>query len=343
MKKKHIIIIIFLLGMATGAFLMNKILFASNIQLAQEKTYIDIPPKTNFDSLTKILTPYLKSEQTFKLASKIKRFSKPKSGRYLLKNGMNNNELINMLRIGNRLEVNVTFNNKNYLDDLAGAVSKQIAPDSLSLLNAMRDKEFIREKGFTPDNILLMYIPNTYRMYYNTSAEEFRDKMLKEYNKFWNEKRIALAKKQGLTPIEAGILASIIQKESTKADELPRIAGVYLNRLKKGMRLEADPTVVYAYQQQHGRDLVIRRVLNKHKKTDSPYNTYNYAGLPPGPVCMPDIRSIKAVLHPEQHDYLFFVADFNKPGYHIFSKSLSEHNRHARDYHTHLNRNKIYH
>ena len=343
MKKKHIIIIIFLLGMATGAYLMNKIFYTSNIQLPKAKTYLDVPENTNLDSLTKILSPYLKSKRTFQWASKIKRFSKPKAGRYLLKNGMSNNELINMLRIGNRVEVNVTFNNKNYLDDLAGAVSRQIAPDSLSLLKAMNDNEFIKKNAFTKDNILLMYIPNTYRMYYNTSAEQFRNKMLKEYQKFWTDERIAQAKKQGLTPIEAGILASIIQKESTKASELPRIAGVYLNRLKKGMLLQADPTVVYAYRQKHGRDLVIKRVLNKHKEIDSPYNTYKYAGLPPGPVCMPDIRSIKAVLQPEKHNYLYFVADFNKPGYHIFSKSLSEHNRHARNYHTHLNRNRIYH
>jgi len=341
MKKKYIIALVFILGILSGVYLMNKTLYAPNV--STEKTYIDIPDKTDFDTLIQILSPYLKSKPSFKLASKIKRFSKPKTGRYLLKKGMSNNELINMLRIGKRLEVNVTFNNKNYLDDLAGAISRQIAPDSLSLLQAMRDKNFIRENGFTKDNTLLMYIPNTYRMYYNTGAKQFRKKMLDEYHKFWNDKRIALAKKQGLTPVEAGILASIIQKESTKTSELPRIAGVYLNRLKKGMLLQADPTVVYAYQQKHGRDLVIKRVLNKHKDIESPYNTYKHTGLPPGPICMPDIQSIKAVLHPEKHHYYYFVADFDKPGYHIFSKSLSEHNRHAQNYHTHLNRNKIYH
>ncbi len=344
MKKKLLILVslFILLGVLAGGRFYTA-LFSPNVEVSQNGVTVDIPQKIEIDSLSKILAPYLKSESNFKLASKIKRFSRPKAGRYLIKNGMSNNDLINQLRIGNRLEVKLTFNNRNSLADLAGAVSHQIQPDSLSLLKVMRDKKFIKQNGFTPDNILLMYIPNTYRMFYNTSPEKFRDKMLREYHKFWNEERKKLAQKQGLTPVEAGILASIIQKESTKQDELPRIAGVYLNRLKKNMLLQADPTVVYAYKQQYGNDLVIKRVLNKHKAVDSPYNTYKYAGLPPGPICMPDIQSIEAVLHPEKHNYLYFVADFDKPGYHIFSKTLSEHNRHAQSYHTNLNKQKIFH
>ncbi len=341
--KKYTLIIAVLAVVLSVFLVINSLLFIPNVKLQKDKVYIDVPKNIDIDSLTKILSPYIKSQATFKFASKIKRLTKPHPGRYAIKNMMNNNSLINLLRIGQKLEVKVTFNNKNTLHDLAGAVSHQIEPDSLALLKVMSDKDFIKEKGFTPDNILLMYIPNTYRLYYNTTPEQFRAKMWRAYQKFWNEKRRAKAKKLGLSPVEVGILASIIQKESTKASELPRIAGVYLNRLKKGMLLQADPTVVYAYKQQYGKYLVIKRVLNKHKAVDSPYNTYKYAGLPPGPICMPDIQSIKAVLNPEKHQYYYFVADFNKPGYHLFSKTLREHNQRAGQYHNSLNKQGIYH
>jgi len=343
MKRKHIIIIIITGLIFSVFFALNSIMFIPNVKLNKAKVYIDIPKGIDIDSLSGILKPYIKSRATFKLASKIKRFKHPISGRYEIKEAMNNNSLINLLRIGKRAEINLTFNNQNSILALAGAVSRQIAPDSVELFEVMSDKDWIKNHHFTTDNILLMYIPNTYRMYYHTSPEQFRDKMWREYQKFWNDKRKAKAQKLGLTPIQVGVLASIIQKESTKRSELPRIAGVYLNRLKKGMLLQADPTVVYAYKQKNGQDLVIKRVLNKHKAIDSPYNTYKYAGLPPGPICMPDVQSVKAVLNPENHKYLYFVADFNKPGFHLFSKSLSEHNRRANSYHNSLNQQGIYH
>ncbi len=341
--KKYKFVIAGLAFIFVVAFILNSLLFIPNVNLKQKQVYIDVPQHINTDSLTKILAPFVKSPLTFKLACRIKRFKKPYPGRHLIKNLMNNNNLINTLRIGQKIEVKLTFNNKNSLAALAGTVSHQIEPDSLTLLRVMSDRDFIRKKGFTPDNILLMYIPNTYRLYYNTTPEQFSAKMWRAYQQFWNEKRCSQAKKLGLTPIEVGILASIIQKESTKKSELPRIAGVYLNRLKKGMLLQADPTVVYAYQQKYGKDLIIKRVLNKHKAVDSPYNTYKYAGLPPGPICMPDIQSIKAVLNPEKHSFYYFVADFNKPGYHFFSKTLSEHNKRAGQYHHRLNQEGIYH
>jgi UPF0755 protein len=343
MRKLKIIIGILIITAISGLFILYQIFFAPNVSLSKEQVQIDIPEHIDLDSLSRILKPYLKNNQTFYWTARVKKFKTPKPGRYQIQNKMSNNELINMLRIGKRVEVNVTFNNQNSLQELAGAIAKQIAPDSITLLRVMQDSNFIKQNGFTPDNILLMYIPNTYRMYYNTSANQFRKKMLREYRKFWNKKRTDLAKKQHLTPIKAGILASIIQKESTQEEELPKIAGVYLNRLQKNMLLQADPTVVFAYQQQHGKDLIIKRVLNKHKAVDSPYNTYKHAGLPPGPICMPDIRSIQAVLQPEKHHYYYFVADVNKPGYHIFSKTLNEHNRHANTYRNNLNKQKIFH
>jgi len=344
MKRIYIVLFSLLFISIIGIVVLNTVLYTSNVKVEDNKrVFIDIPKKASFEDVVKRLSPYIKSQQTFRWASKIKRFSKAKAGRYLLKSGINNNELINMLRIGKQVEINLTFNNQNTLEDLAGAVSRQISADSVSLLKAMKDKAFLSKNGFTEATALLMYVPNTYRFYYNTNAEQFRSKMLKSYNKFWNEKRNKLAKKQNLSPIEVGILASIVQKESTKKEELPRIAGVYLNRLKKHMLLQADPTVVYAYRQKYGKDLVIKRVLNKHKAVNSPYNTYKNGGLPPGPICMPDIQSINAVLNPEKHNYYYFVADFDKPGYHIFNERLSQHNRDANKYHKGLNKAKIFH
>ena len=341
--KKYKFIIAGLVFVLAFFLALNTILFVSNVKLNKEKVYIDVPKNIDVDSLTKILKPYIKSTATFKLAAKIKRFTKPHGGRYEIKNFINNNSLINLLRVGQKIEVKVTFNNKNSLPELAGVVSRFIEPDSVELLQAMANSKFIKEKGFTPDNALLMYIPDTYRLYYDTSPEQFREKMWQAYQKFWTKNRRKKAEELGITPVEVGILASIIQKETTKNSELPRVAGVYLNRLKKGMLLQADPTVVYAYKQQFGKDLVIKRVLNKHKAVESPYNTYKYAGLPPGPICMPDIRSIKAVLNPEKHQYYYFVADFNKPGYHLFSKTLRQHNQRAGQYHNNLNRQGIFH
>ena len=343
MKKSYIYIIgiIFLSGIVFGFYLYNA-LYAPNIKTTK-KAFVDVPQKATFQDLEKILSPYFISQRRFELASKLKRFSKAKPGRYQLTDKMSNNDLINQLRIGNQVEIKVTFNNQNSLEDLATAISKQIAPSKEELLHVMQDQTFLNENGFSKETALLMYLPDTYRMYYNTTAKQFRAKMLQQFRKFWNSDRVHLAKKQNLSPLQVGILASIIQKESTKQSELPRIAGVYLNRLKAHMLLQADPTVVYAYKQKYGKDLVIKRVLNKHKAVDSPYNTYKYAGLPPGPICMPDKQSINAVLHPEQHKFYYFVADFDKPGYHIFSKSLGEHNRHASNYHSALNRQKIFH
>ncbi len=343
MKKKLVFILIPLIVLFFLWFAFNTVFYTPNVKLSKDKIYIDVPENTDFKGLTKILKPYLKSQKTFEIACKIKRFKKVKPGRYELKNKWNNNRLINLLRIGKQVEVNLTFNNQNSLEDLAGVVSKYISADSVELLKVMKDEKFLDKNGFNENTALLMYLPNTYRFYYNTTATKFRDKMLQEYKKFWTESRIKKAKNQDLTPIEVGILASIVQKESNKKDELSKIAGVYLNRLKKNWLLQADPTVVYAYQQKYGKDLIIKRVLNKHKKVDSPYNTYKYKGLPPGPICMPDIQSTKSVLNPEKHEYYFFVADIKKPGYHTFSKTLKDHINSANSYHSGLNKMGIYH
>lgn len=249
---------------------------------------------------------------------------------------MNSNELINALRINN--EVKLSFNNQERLEDFAGRIGSEIEADSLSLLTVFKDATFLAENGFNEDNVLTMFIPNTYELYWNTTAVKFRDKMTKEYRNFWNEDRVAKAKAQGLTPIEATILASIVHKESVKKDERPRIAGVYLNRLHRGILLQADPTVIFAVKKKSNDfKQVIKRVLNKDLQVASPYNTYYSAGLPPGPIAMPDISAIEAVLNPEKHNFIYFCASVTRFGYHDFAVTQAEHEQNAKKYYNWIN------
>lgn len=341
-KKRFAYLSVLILGIFIGLFVLNAILYTPNVKLKNKNTFLYLDKKTSVDSLLPLLSPYLINKNSFRLASKMKRFKAAKAGKYRLIDKMNNNHLINILRVGKQEEVKLTFNNQNSLEELAGTISKSLAPDSLAFLKAMTDTEFLKAKGFTQKTALLMYLPNTYRLYYNTSPEQFRVKMWQEYKKFWNKNRKYKAEQVGLTPVEVGILASIIQQESTKKEELPKIAGVYLNRLKDNWLLQADPTIKFAYQQENGKNLIIKRILNKHKEVESPYNTYKYKGLPPGPICMPDIPSIEAVLNPDKHHYYYFVADMKRPGYHLFSTNLKDHINKANSYHSSLNKLGIY-
>ena len=254
---------------------------------------------------------------------------------------MNNNEIINTLR-SNNIPVQVTFNNQESLAALAGRISGQIEADSISLLQAFNNPGFLKETHFNEDSKLGMYLPNTYEFFWNTNAEDFRDRMYKEYQRFWNEGRMAKAKKLGMTPNQVTSLAAIVQKETAKVDERPRVAGVYLNRLRDGWRLDADPTVIYAIKKETGNyDTIIKRVLYRDLEIDSPYNTYKNTGVPPGPITMPDISSIDAVLNPEKHDYFFFVVDVSNFGYHMFAKTSAQHNRNKVQYIKWLNEQKV--
>ena len=229
------------------------------------------------------------------------------------------------------------------MENLAGRVSKQIANDSISLLKAFYDKSFLAHNGFDNMNAISMYLPNTYEFFWDTNVDNFRNKMLETYNDFWNTERVAKAKQIGLSKQEVSVLASIVQKESVMKDERPRIAGVYLNRLKKRMRLQADPTVIFALKNESGDfNKRIRRVLYKDLRVRSPYNTYRNRGLPPGPICMPDLDAIDAVLNPENHNFLFFVADPENRGYHLFGKNLREHNANKKKYIRWINKKKVY-
>lgn len=314
-----------------GLILVNQI-FSSNTKFEEAEMYVYIPTDSDYESVKKIVAPYVDDIERFDAVAYKKKYpNNVKPGKFLFKKGMNSNELINALRINN--EVKLSFNNQERLEDFAGRIGSEIEADSLSLLTVFKDATFLAENGFNEDNVLTMFIPNTYELYWNTTAVKFRDKMIKEYRNFWNEERVAKAKAQGLTPIEATILASIVHKESVKKDERPRIAGVYLNRMKQGMPLQADPTVIFALKKKSNDfNQVIKRVFYNDLFLNSPYNTYKNIGLPPGPIAMPDITALEAVLAPEKHNYLYFCASVDRFGYHEFAATLPEHNINAKKY-----------
>ncbi|MFH6770202.1 endolytic transglycosylase MltG [Gaetbulibacter aquiaggeris] len=337
---KKILLSVALIGLVVSAYFayfVYSAMFKPNTAFNNESAYIYIPTNASYDYVHEELEPLLKDIKKFDALAKQKKYvTNVKAGRYLIKKGMNNNEIIISIRSKNS-PIKLSFNNQETLKKLAGRISIQIEADSLSLLNAMLDETFLSKNNFNNATALGMYIPNSYEFFWNTSAEQFRDRMLKEYNRFWNDTRINKAKEIGLNPSQVIALASIVYEESKKADEQPIIAGVYLNRLKVGMPLQADPTIKFAaYQQPENKGKVIRRVLNVHKEIDSPYNTYKYAGLPPGLIAMPDISAIDAVLNYEKHGYYYFAADANRLGYHKFAKTLTQHNVNAREYQRYL-------
>ena len=250
---------------------------------------------------------------------------------------MNNNQIINSIR-SNNVTVDLIFNNAKNIYDLASIVSKQIEADSTSLV----DTFFEKNNGFNDETLLSMYLPNSYNFYWNTNSEDFKKRMLKEYEDFWSIDRLNKAKEISLTPTEVMILASIVNEESKEIIELSTIAGVYINRLNNNWLLNADPTVKFAaYKHPKYKNTIIRRVLNKHLRIDSKYNTYIYKGLPPGLISMPSIISIDAVLNYEKHSYFFFAADPENPGFHSFAKDIREHKSNARKLHKALDKKGI--
>ncbi|MCC9016781.1 endolytic transglycosylase MltG [Flavobacterium lipolyticum] len=317
--------------MVYGFILISKI-FSANTKFEDKELYVYVPTGANYTDVKKILEPYIKNFEDFEMVADKRSYPENvKSGRFLLKKDMNNMDLVRAMR--SNVPVKLAFNNQERLENFAGRVGSEIEADSLSLLKAFRDPEFLAANGFNEENVFAMFIPNTYEIYWNTSAVKFRDKMIKEYHNFWTAERIEKAKKQGLTPVQVTILASIVHKESVKKDERPRIAGVYLNRLRLEMPLQADPTVIYALKlRDNNFDQVIKRVFYNDLIMKSPYNTYVNIGLPPGPIAMPDITALDAVLNPEKNDYIYFCASVERFGYHEFAATLAEHNVNAKKY-----------
>jgi UPF0755 protein len=324
--------VVLMSGLLVYGFVLANQVFSKNTKFAESELYVYVPTGSTYEDVKKIVAPFVENMNRFeKVAYKRSYPENVKPGRFLFTKGMNSYDLVRALR--SNVPVKLAFNNQERLENFAGRVGSQIEPDSLMLLNTFKDSIFLKENGFTNDNVLVMFIPNTYEVYWNISAEKFRDKMIKEYRNFWNKERIGKAAKQGLTPIEATILASIVHKESVKKDERPRIAGVYLNRIRLGMPLQADPTVIFAIKKKaNDFDQVIKRVFYNDLTMSSSYNTYVNIGLPPGPIAMPDITALEAVLNPEKNNFIYFCASVDRFGYHEFAATLPEHNKNAKKY-----------
>lgn len=335
-----VIIVVLVFGIKTGVTYYRYI-FEPNVTLKDKtKTLIFIPSDATFDQVTKMLVDgdYLKNAEGFKWVAKKKGYTdNVLGGCYTIKNNMTNNDLVNLLRSGIQTPVNVTFNNIRTLNQLAGHVAERLEPDSLAFVTIMHNSDVIKGYGFNKETFIAMFIPNTYEFYWTTTAKKFVDRMNKEYKAFWNDERLKKAKEIGLTPVEVSTLASIVDEETVKPDEKPKVAGLYLNRLKKGMKLQADPTIKFALG-----DFSVKRILNKDLKIDSPYNTYLYKGLPPGPIRIPSIQGIEAVLNYNKHNYLYMCAKDDFSGYHNFATTLKQHNRNAARYRKALRENKIW-
>ncbi|MDP3312977.1 endolytic transglycosylase MltG [Lutibacter sp.] len=332
-KKKYILLlvvgIICLVG-ALGGFKFYKMLFNSNVKT---ETFLYIPTNSNFEQVFDSIKPHLSKPDSFLYVSKLKGYdTNIKSGKYLIEEGASSYQIVNLLISGKQTPVKLSFNNQDTFEFLAGRISKQIEADSVSLLKSFKDSKFLTENGFTSENAIGMYIPNTYEFYWNTNSESFKNKMLTEFKRFWNEERKTKAKKINLTINEVITLASIVQKETSAVSERPMVAKLYLNRIGDGWPLQADPTVIFALKKKIGSHSIIKRVLYNDLKIDSPYNTYKNTGLPPGPIGMPDISSIEAVLNPANHSYFYMCASIQEIGRHEFANTLREHNVNALKY-----------
>ncbi|HOY41928.1 MAG TPA: endolytic transglycosylase MltG [Chitinophagales bacterium] len=344
MKKKITYFILILLIIAFFGFIFFfKLLFADNIDNHSSKKEHVFYIHTG-DSYSKVLKSLkeqhiIKDMESFKLvSSKLKYEESIKPGRYLIDNNTGNLQLVRKLRAGAQDPVKITFNNIQNKEQLAKRIAAQIEATETELLTEFNNQQFLDSLQLTEDNFPTIFLANTYEFYWNTSSREFISRMLKEYNKFWTEKRKAKAQAIGLTPTEVIILASIVQKESTKYDEYPIISGVYLNRLKIGMPLQADPTVLHALKKLG----ISRRVLHADLKIQSPYNTYINKGLPPGPICLPELKSIDETLNAEEHNYLYFCAREDFSGYSNFAESWEQHLENARKYQKALNERNIH-
>lgn len=336
------VVLLGLVGMAGFSYYVYQNIFTPNTGFNNPQAHVFIPTGATFKMVQEELSPLLKDMSTFVAVAQRKGYSSNiKAGHFIIKKGSNNNEIINSIRSGN-IPVTIKFNNQERLENLAGHLAKQIELDSASLLSAMLDEAFLKASGFTQDTALGMYIANSYEVYWNTSPKAFCQKMLKEYNAFWNTSRVAKAKAISLSKDQVMALAAIVQKETAMIQERPTVAGLYLNRLNKGMLLQADPTVIFAKKKQENNfKQVIKRVLFKDLTIASPYNTYRYSGVPPGPITMPDVSAIDGVLNYNKHGFYYMVADVENFGYHKFAKTLSAHNRNKKQYVNWINKQGV--
>lgn len=328
-------------GMLGYVYMWYNKAFSSNLEKWNSEEYLYVKSGSTFQDVKSMLAPYLKNKESFDdIAEQRNYTTNVISGRFKLRNGMTNYDIIQALKAN--IPVRLTFNNLERIENLAGRIAEQVESDSLTMMETLLDAEFLKENELTPETALTCFLPETYEFYWNVSPLKIRNTLHKEYIRFWNGERQEKAKTLGLTPTEVTILASIVQKETAKSDERARVAGVYLNRLKIGMPLQADPTVVFAKKQYtNDFDQIIKRVYQKDTEIPSPYNTYANVGLPPGPIFMPDKSTIDAVLNAENHDYIYFCASVDRQGYHEFAKTLAQHNQNSLKYRKWLDQNGV--
>lgn len=341
MSKKKILIplIIFSTILTTGSVYTYQMLYSPNFLINAEDKFIIIEENTDFNELIKKLEDdtLINDILSFSFLSKLMEYQENiKIGAYKVKMNMSNYEMITMLRSGNQTPIKLTFTYARKIEDLAEKITAKLKMSKDDLLNYLNEN--INNYGeFKITDIISIFLPDTYEVYWNISPEKLTNKMYSEYKKFWNEERLSKLDKINLNQKEAIVLASIVASESRMLDEADRIAGLYINRLNRNMRLQADPTLIFA-----ANDFTIRRVLNKHKKIKSPYNTYIHRGLPPGPIRLASKKYIDAVLNYEKHNYIYMCAKEDFSGYHAFATNLSDHNRNAKKFQIALNMRKIY-
>ena len=329
-----------LLGALFSGYELYKTIFAPNVFLKYEKSsFLYIPSNAKYEDVIQILKEkhFLANIESFDwLASGLDYKSNVHPGKYKIRSGMSNKDLLVLLKSGRQTAVKLVLNNLRTKEELVSRISKQVEADSSVFLGLLNSVEYMAKYNLDTQNALSLVMPNTYEVYWNTSPIKILDKIGSAYKKFWGSERLKKSKKLNFTPAQVIVLASIVEKETLKNSEKMNIAGVYINRLRLGHKLEADPTLVYACG-----DFAIRRVLNVHREIDSPYNTYMYPGLPPGPICMPSVSSIDAVLNYEKHDYLYFCAKPDFSGFHQFSRTFEEHLSVARQFRKELGRRNI--
>ena len=335
MEAKKLFLRIISIGAAiiiiSGGYIINKA-FTGNTKFEEEVVYVYVPTDSKYEDVKKILAPYVENQSKIDwVASKREYDSNVKAGKFLLKKGMSSFSIVRALRLNT--PVNLAFNNQEKVQDLFVRIASQIEPDTTKLKEIFTNDTFLQENGLNKDNVMSFFIPNSYEFYWNISPEELSEKLTKEYKRFWNDGRLAKAKALNLSPAQVYTLASIVHKETAKSDERPKVAGVYLNRLNKNMPLQADPTIIFALKQKSNDwNLVVKRVMHNDLIVNSPYNTYKNAGLPPGPIFMPDVSAIDAVLNPEKHNYLYFCASVERFGYHEFATDYTAHLKVAAKY-----------
>lgn len=326
---------VLIIAVIGGVFAYQKYtsILSPNVPDKLENNIVLIPSKSSFNEVLEILHSNKQIIDTisFREVSEMMNYKKSimRAGRYKIAPSWSNRSLISHLRAGKQEAVNLVLNHGWLLEDVAAKASQFIEADSTDLIHLFRNEKYIRESGHTSESLMSLFIPNTYEFYWNTDETAFFERMIKEYNRFWNtNERRSKAEKLGMTPTEVYTLASIVEREISKNSEKKRVAGLYLNRIKVGMKLDADPTAKFATK-----DFKATRILYKHIRFDSPYNTYLHPGLPPGPISMASIKSIDAVLDSEKHNFYYMCVDPENPGYHVFAEDLSEHNRNARRFH----------